>query len=1506
MTIDRLRDALSAIGPPPDARELSEMLWLACHISPPGEAAPPGPPVLPPVSEGRADEPGLATPPAPPAPPPHAEPLTGLHPRPATEAEPVGEASEVLVPTAPMLADPLGVQRALRPLKRRVPSRHRRELDEDATAARIADTRLWTPVLVPSPERWLGLSLVVDAGPTMRLWRPLARELAETLVRQGAFQDVHVSYLDATGRVTSSPEAPPRDPRTLLDTSGRQAVLVLSDCSGPHWWDGRAAHAVRSWAQAGPTAIVQPLAERLWRRTAAPAAPGLAHLPRPGAPNTDLRFTPYDGAAGAGVPVPVLEISPRWFGAWARLVAGSEPQPAAVATLPARPSGTAAPVRRERELPVAERVRRFLATASPDAAELAAHVAVSVPSLPVMRLIQHRVLGGSGPGQLAEVLLSGLLRPAGGVHYAFVPGAREALLDTLPRPEALHTRHVLEAVSAEIERRAGTSAETFRALLPTDGGPVALAADTDHFAVLTPEARDHLAPGPPAAPDLLELLGRPVDDLLGDDWDRPPRPTLIGVDNVGPVWLDVLRGDPEPPHGQITGPRPERDALMRTLVLSLALTHSPNIVTFNFFGFAEPMSFAGLGSLPHTTQGVYAPAASSHAVSDIPKVLKAERQRRKGILRAAGVGTWEEYQAAVDDGRPLDPLPALIAVIDDFGPLLEAYPDLGTSLEDLYREGPAHGITFVLCSPSDSPAPTPFADRIGWVLGTPSRHDEDAAFLHVFGEQARPRFRPARILADSVAPLGNRMRRHFLERYETSPSTAEPEPEVVPSAVPRFDVLRLNGGGPSGMFQEAWARPASTPRNPAIGYDPAGNVVSLYPLDASAGLPHGLITGTPEDRQRIVRVVTLALAAGHSPANLSLAFAGLGEHPLGEPLDLPHVRYTRDELLGHPDELQRFLDYLTHELGTRSARPPRNIPGASEATTTTPSEEATRLLVVADVSLTFPSSRREVGETLLSLAQRGRALGVQLLLASSTVENTTMWDRFLPLLGWRIAASRLPPAELERVLGRPNLPFPDDRAAYLLAGGGSPQPFTVAEEPPASVVDDFVTRARNRWRAMSAEGTIVDDLVIGPRERRRTALDAVAPAALDRLITGLDEAVEDRRRTPEGEPVDGARVRDALRQILQAEADDVRDGVPGGPRHLVLPGPRTPEMSAAARLYVDMLADLGALTRSNLTSLAYAESPGSEDDPAATVSGIYRLTPGGAVLVHDRPDQDPETGYLGAATIESLISAMDEDPDGPLMILCGEPARFRELFRTVPGFAERFRWVSAFDATPARPRARASRQVRLGTAPETGEPALHDFGIDRHLLISGPYGSGKTVLVRRIVDELVSTGTGREQAVYVLDEGDARLTPRTGWAEAGVRYTTSADDFGPMLNEAIWSVRARLISGSGPAVYVVVAGRQRLLRDDPLAEFLPQLRTSREHGIHLVLARHQITLGEPLDPVVVALRELGAPVLLTSYVGGHEARLWEIPPELHGPLAHGQALLAHPDRHRLVRLDELA
>ncbi|MBD2896405.1 hypothetical protein amrb99_53540 [Actinomadura sp. RB99] len=1036
--IDRLREVLGAVSPhgAPDARELSELLWLAAHIAPaPDEPADPAPDPVPPAvpDPPPAGPDGLAKPPGP-AP---EEPRTALHHRPATgTAPPAGTAAEVLVPTAPMLSDPLGVQRALRPVKRRVPSRHRRELDEDATAERIADTRLWTPVLVPESERWLTLTLVVDTGPTMRLWRPLARELTEALLRQGAFQNVGVAYLTATGRVSSAPGSSPRAPGTLQDASGRHAVLLLSDCSGPHWWNGRAAPAVRRWAQAGPTAILQPLAESLWRRTAAPTTPGVAVLPRPGGPNTGLRFTPLDGAPPPGVPVPVLEVAPRWFGAWARLVSGAGPQPAAIAALPSGPSG---PAPSDRDVPVAERVRRFLRTASADAAELAAHVAVSVPSLPVMRLIQHGVLGGSDPGRLAEVLLSGLLRPLDDVRYEFVPGAREALLDTLPRPEAQHTRRVLEAVSAEIERRAGGTAETFRALLATADGPLALTADTPHFALVTTPAP--AAPPAPAspAPHLLDVLGTPVDDLIGDDWDRPRHPTAVGVDGTGrTVWVDLLRDGRGTPHGTIVGPRAERDRVLRTLLFSLALGHSPATAALAFADFSGGASFVGLGSLPHVVTAVHSMSIDSPLFPRLLTALETERSRREA-LRSRTRG--DEAPAA---------FPVLVVVIDNAGPLLGARPELQDPLFRLCEEGPSQGIRFVFCSPDETDLP--FPPR--WRITVPGPEGGGTASLTHDGITPVT-FRPAHIPLSDSDPIVERMRRRgprpprlpWPDEPAVPPAPAEPPSGAGPSSPPQLsaadDVLALNGAGLGAAFTNAWRLPVSVPRPPRIGHDPEGNEFAASSLDLAAG-GSGLVVGDVHARRHVLRVIALALAAKYPPSQMTFAFAGLGEHPLGDVLPLPHVLHSEEELLGRPRELQEFLDFLSAELDTRRGH-------ASP-------EELPHLVVMADLSLTFPSGKRELGETLLQLAQRGRTLGVKLILASSTVENTTIWNRFLPLLDWRIAANRLPPAELRTVLGRASLPFPDGDA-YFVATGDAPRRFTPAPLPPERAIAAFAEQA---------------------------------------------------------------------------------------------------------------------------------------------------------------------------------------------------------------------------------------------------------------------------------------------------------------------------------------------------------------------------------------------------------------------------------------------------------------
>lgn len=521
MTIERLQGVMRDADLPLGPRELAETLWLAARLAKETRSEPPPVPADPrpsPPPQSSPVGPSTEGPEEPPRPPSQQK----LH---VPRSEPLKrgvDARSLLVPTAPMFSEVLAVQRALRPLKRRLPSFRNEVLDEDATVAFIADQppalRRWIPIMAPSPERWLSLAIVVDTGPSMRLWRPVVPELRTALDQLGAFRDIRVWLLEPSGSgVRISTGGPPRDPATLIDPSGRLAVLVLSDCSGPHWWDGRAGRALHRWSRCGPVAILQPLPERLWSRTAAPTYPGTATLGRPTGPNTLMNFTPYEGepAPAGEIPVPVLELSPSWLGDWAKLVMGVARQgvPSQVTFVTdAEISGAA--VRQERDLPGRDRVRRFQATASAEAVRLAIHLAVSVPSLPVMRLIQAATATSPQPSHIAEVMLSGLLRPEGGETYDFIDGAREALLEALPRSRALHTSRLLKRVSEQIEARVGTTAEVFRALAPGPEGQAVIARDDDPFALVSPEA--------------LHILGRTA---------VPTRPRVGGDGGVRPATV---------------------------------------------------------------------------------------------------------------------------------------------------------------------------------------------------------------------------------------------------------------------------------------------------------------------------------------------------------------------------------------------------------------------------------------------------------------------------------------------------------------------------------------------------------------------------------------------------------------------------------------------------------------------------------------------------------------------------------------------------------------------------------------------------------------------------------------------------------------------------------------------------------------------------------------------------------------------------------------------------------
>ncbi|MEU5739239.1 SAV_2336 N-terminal domain-related protein [Streptomyces tendae] len=384
----------------------------------------------------------------------------------------------VRAPAASALPGLLGLEKALRTVGRyRVAGTEYTDggLDEEATAERAAVTGFVLPVTRPGRSRRSDMRLLIDTGPAMAVWGQLVEELRQACQQSGAFAAVRVHHLyaDAAGSPAIGPAAEPgralrlRSPDELHDPSGRSVTLLISDCVGTLWQSGGAQRLLRRWPRSSPLAIVQPLPPRLWGRTALPAEPGL--LVRPAELGGRLTFhpddEPWDEPDAPASAVPVLQPTPEAFETWARLLAGTGPTSerawAARTTYrpaPAAPADTGA--RGDDEL-----VRAFRATASPGALRLAVYLAAAPLTLPVMQLVQRAMLPDTGPMELAEVLLGGLLRrlPGTGEQPCFTyPGrVQDLLLSTLDQDTA---GLVLKHCSDYVERRFGKGTRNFAAL----------------------------------------------------------------------------------------------------------------------------------------------------------------------------------------------------------------------------------------------------------------------------------------------------------------------------------------------------------------------------------------------------------------------------------------------------------------------------------------------------------------------------------------------------------------------------------------------------------------------------------------------------------------------------------------------------------------------------------------------------------------------------------------------------------------------------------------------------------------------------------------------------------------------------------------------------------------------------------------------------------------------------------------------------------------------------------
>ncbi|MFF2272008.1 type VII secretion protein EccCa [Agromyces sp. NPDC058136] len=449
--------------------------------------------------------------------------------------------------------------------------------------------------------------------------------------------------------------------------------------------------------------------------------------------------------------------------------------------------------------------------------------------------------------------------------------------------------------------------------------------------------------------ELVELLGLPdVRDLdLDAAWaprlDRNRLRIPIGQDQQGaPVVLDLKESAHQGmgPHGVMIGATGSgKSEVLRTLVLGLAMTHSPEQLNFVLVDFKGGATFAGMAGMPHVSAIITNLGEELTLVDRFQDALQGEVTRRQELLRASGnFANVSDYEKARRGGRTdLAPLPALLIVADEFSELLAAKPEFIESFVNIGRVGRSLQVHLLLASQRLEEGKlrgldTYLSYRVGLrtfsaaesrsILGVPDAYtlpqQPGVGFLKSDTE-TMTQFRAAYVSGPpprrraAAAKRGEAAVEASIELFTAAPQqravTEEPAPDVVVMPAEPAEqrstfelaVELMSGRGPEA--HRVWLPPLEIAPTldqmfGDLQVDPALGVVSpQWRASGPLTVPLGLVD-VPLEQRREGLVVSLAGAGGH------MAIVGA---PLSGKSTLARTLVTALSLVHTPLEVQFFV-----------------------------------------------------------------------------------------------------------------------------------------------------------------------------------------------------------------------------------------------------------------------------------------------------------------------------------------------------------------------------------------------------------------------------------------------------------------------------------------------------------------------------------------------------------------------------------------------------------------------
>ncbi|MFI6676961.1 type VII secretion protein EccCa [Kribbella sp. NPDC050470] len=429
----------------------------------------------------------------------------------------------------------------------------------------------------------------------------------------------------------------------------------------------------------------------------------------------------------------------------------------------------------------------------------------------------------------------------------------------------------------------------------------------------------------------------------------------LGVDDSGAVVLVDLKESAQlgmGPHGLCVGATGSgKSEVLRTMVMALMATHSPEDLSFVLVDFKGGASFAPFERVPHVAGIITNLRDDASLIERAYKSLEGEVLRRQQVLKDAGnIANITDYRLHRRQKPDMPALPHLFVIIDEFGELLNERPDFIDLFLSIGRIGRSIGVHLLLSSQRvESGKLRGLETYLSYRLGLRTFSEEESrtvldttdAFhlppLPGFGflkvdTSVYQRFRAAYVSGPYIPPNdeviedeGTDVRPHELTPYQLS----EAELEAAKPAAEAKATERTTGPTELNVFVDQvrraaqqvlkiWLPPlpsactldalggradyvdgrglqlaARAPQmKPPVGVvdDPANQRQEVFRLDLTRAGGHAAIVGGPQSgKTTALRTLVTSLAHTHTPQEVAIYALDLAGGGMQALSELPHV-----------------------------------------------------------------------------------------------------------------------------------------------------------------------------------------------------------------------------------------------------------------------------------------------------------------------------------------------------------------------------------------------------------------------------------------------------------------------------------------------------------------------------------------------------------------------------------------------------------------------------------------